>query len=173
MQDIIITATVESIKKITSPRYFKSERGYQGAFYCNLFNELEQHGLLDEDRILEQEYQKSARHGLGQRPDIIFHIPVEHSGAEINENNYSVWALKANASKVSALEDFDKLEEMIYHLKYPLGIFININSTDNHIEHYVGKLHGNIIGFSVMLNENEVKIKKSWFENGQKKDIEM
>ena len=173
MREIIISATSDSIKKITSPRYFKSERGYQGILFCHLFDELEPHGLLNEDRILEQEYQKTQKHGLGQRPDIIFHIPVEHSGAAINENNYCVWALKADASKESALEDFDKLEEMIYHLKYPLGIFININSADNHLEHYSGKLHDKIIGFSVLLNEKEAKIKKSWFEDGQIMNLDL
>jgi hypothetical protein len=43
------------------------------------------------------EYQKSARQGLAQRPDIVFHIPAEVSGAAVTENNYEVWALKPAA----------------------------------------------------------------------------
>jgi nucleoside-diphosphate-sugar epimerase len=44
---------------------------------------------------LEQEYQKgTSSHGTTQRPDIIIHVPVEHSGARITENNYVVYALK-------------------------------------------------------------------------------
>lgn len=43
--------------------------------------------------ILEMEYQKSSRHGLGQRPDIVFHIPAEHSRESVQANNFAVWAL--------------------------------------------------------------------------------
>jgi hypothetical protein len=166
MKEKIVAATINSIKKIKSPRYFKSERGYQGVLFCHLFNYLEQLEMLDEDKILEQEYQKSQIHGLGQRPDIIFHIPREHSGAEINENNYAVWALKARASREAALEDFDKLEEMFYHLHYPLGLFVNIDSDQNHLERYAGSHHEKIIGLAVRLIENEILIKQSWFIDG-------
>lgn len=173
MRDRIISTTIDSIKNIKSIRYFKSERGYQGVLFCHLFNGLEHYDLINEDRILEQEYQKGQRHGLGQRPDIIFHIPVEHSGAGINENNYAVWALKARASKESALEDFDKLEEMFQYLRYPLGIFINIDSVDNYLDFYNGNHHDKIIGLSVALNENKVNVRKSWYEDGQIQHLEI
>jgi len=44
------------------------------------------------------EYQKSARHGLAQRPDTVFHITAEVSGAPVTESNYAVWALKLSAT---------------------------------------------------------------------------
>lgn len=112
MREEIIESTISALGTISAPRFFKSERGYQGIFYCKLYEEFESHGLVNEDLIVEMEYQKSARHGLSQRPDIIFHIPVEHSGGDIVENNYAVWSLKARANEEAAQEDFEKLDEM-------------------------------------------------------------
>ncbi len=60
-------------------------------------------------------------------PDIILHIPTEVSGVGVYENNFAVWALKREATKKGAIEDFKKLDKMFRDLSYPVGFFININ----------------------------------------------
>jgi hypothetical protein len=167
MRQRIIDSTISALSAISAPRFFKSERGFQGVLYCKLYEELANHGLVSDDQIIEMEYQKSSRHGISQRPDIIFHIPVEHSGANIDENNYAVWALKAKASSSSAGEDFDKLEEMFQHLKYPLGIFININSERHHLETYSGSFSDRLLAFSVCLQGDTIRLKQAYFEGTQ------
>jgi hypothetical protein len=167
MRDRIIESTISALKAINAPRFFKSERGYQGIFYCKLYEEFENLGLLTEDQIIEMEYQKSARHKLSQRPDIIFHIPVEHSGADIIENNFAVWALKPRASAAKAQEDFEKLDQMFEVLNYPLGFFVNINTEQHHLKLYNGNFKDRLVGFSVYLQDESPQILQAWFENNE------
>lgn len=167
MRHLIIESTISALTAITAPRFFKSERGYQGVFYCKLYEEFENRGLANEDQIIEMEYQKSARHRLSQRPDIIFHIPVEHSDGNIVENNFAVWALKARANAVAVQEDFEKLDQMFEVLNYPLGFFININTKQHHINLYEGNFKSRVVGFSVWLQDESPQIKKAWFENNK------
>jgi len=41
MRDLIIESTIFALTAITAPRFFKSERGYQGVLYCKLYEEFE------------------------------------------------------------------------------------------------------------------------------------
>lgn len=120
--------------------------------------------------FVEMEYQKSSRHGLSQRPDIIYHIPVEHSGGDIVENNFAVWALKARANAAAAQEDFEKLDEMFEHLNYPLGFFVNIDTEQHHLASYNGTFKDRLIGISVWLEDESPHIKMGWFENSEYKE---
>jgi len=136
----IIAATRAAIASVRNARYLATERGYHGAFYCALRTELERQGLLSQERILEMEYQKSRmRHGVIQRPDIIFHIPTEISQQPAARNNFAVWALKFRGSKSAAIEDFRNLDEMCERLCYPLAFFVNIASNKTHLEAYTGR----------------------------------
>lgn len=117
-------------------------------------------------RILEMEYQKSAIHGLSQRPDIVFHIPRELSGDSVHHNNYAVWALKRDATSGEAVEDFDKLDEMCDVLKYPLAIFVNIASSKTRLDLYRGKFSERIHAFA-FLDPKGSKIQYSYFDNGK------
>jgi len=170
MKGQIIESTICALRNITAPRFFKSERGYQGIFYCALYKELEHNKLVNEDRIIEMEYQKSRRHELTQRPDIIFHIPVEHSGGRVKENNFAVWAIKARSNMKRAKEDFIKLDEMFDTLNYPLGFFININSDQHHLDLYDGPYKDRLLAFSVISQDNSVIIKMAWFDNNELKE---
>jgi hypothetical protein len=166
MEEIIIQATVNALKSLTPERFFQTERGYQGRFYCNLQKELDDAKILNDQTILEMEYQKSARHGISQRPDIVLHIPAEASGAKRDENNFAVFALKRKASETDADDDFQKLNEMFNHLKYPLGIFINISSDRVLTEIYYGDYPERIHSFAVWLENGSVNINYS-FWNGE------
>lgn len=137
MRDILVEATDEALRAVDSARFFRTERGFHGRFYCALQHHLDQTELMANGAILEMEYQKSRRHDTCQRPDIIFHIPAE-SGASVTENNFAVWALKRRATPAEALKDFSKLDEMFDTLHYPLGFFVNIDSTNPMRQHYTG-----------------------------------
>jgi choline dehydrogenase-like flavoprotein len=141
MRDLLISATEAAICNVDATRFFQTERGFHGRFYCALQEQIDHAGLIANGAILEMEYQKSARHGLGQRPDIIFHIPAEHSHAAVNANNFAVWALKRRASAADARNDFVKLDQMFDTLHYRRGFFVNIDATDPMREHYTG-IHG-------------------------------
>jgi hypothetical protein len=166
----VIEATIAAIEAVKNPRYFATERGYQGAFYCALRSALEQRRMLTSKRILEMEYQKSARHGLSQRPDIVFHIPTEISGGSVRDNNYAVWALKHNVSRSDALDDFSKLDGMCDILKYPLAIFLNVASSKTRLDLYHGQFTERIHAFAVS-DPNGSEIHYSFFENGKIVDV--
>jgi hypothetical protein len=161
MKDRILDATREALFSVRNPRFYSNERGYQGRLYCLLQTELENRDLVNDDRIIEMEYQKSHRHGMAQRPDIVFHIPAEISGAGVRENNYAVWALKPAASAAVARSDFDKLDEMFEILNYPLGIFINIRSNNHHLDSYNGPYGNRLVAFAVSLINGEVLIRQA------------
>lgn len=133
LRDEIVAATTQALLQINQPRFLRTERGYHGKFYCALQEALEERGLLQDGRILEMEYQKSARHQTSQRPDIVLHVPAEGSGQAVTENNFAVWALKRRATQDKANQDFVKLDQMFESLRYPLGIFVNID-TNEHVK---------------------------------------
>jgi hypothetical protein len=152
MIDEIVTATDQALCEVAAPRFLRTERGFQGRFYCTLQRILEERGLLQGARILEMEYQKSARHSMNQRPDIVLHVPAEESGAGIAENNFAVWALKRRATLRQAQEDFAKLDEMFETLCYPLGIFVNLDAKDHFALSYEGRFRDRLRTVGVWLD---------------------
>jgi hypothetical protein len=156
MIDVIISATDTALLAISVPRFLRTERGFQGQFYCALQKALEERGVLQGDHILEMEYQKSARHGIYQRPDIVLHIPAEEASAEVYENNLAVWALKRHATEDAARDDFDKLDEMFDQLRYPLGIFVNIDSAEHFALSYAGRFPERVRTVAVSIEDGEI-----------------
>lgn len=159
MREAIIIATDRALHRAAEPRFLRSERGFHGRFYCTLQHELEARGLLNDDRVLEMEYQKSGRHGMRLRPDIVLHVPAEDSGASIDENNLAVWALKRCSTADRACEDFDKLDEFFERLRYGLGFFVNIGAADNFAEHYRGKFSSRLRTVAVW---REAEVATKW-----------
>lgn len=152
----IIAATNSALREVTTPRFLRTERGFHGRFYCALQRVLEELGVLQGDHILEMEYQKSARHGMSQRPDIVLHVPAEESGAKVNENNVAVWALKRRATLGEACEDFDKLDQMFEMLNYPMGIFINVDAKQHFADFYNGRFPERVRTVAVWLDSTVV-----------------
>jgi len=164
----IIIATIEALELVRNVRFFRTERGYHGEFYCELKSALDRRGILRNNLILEIEYQKSQdRHSTRQRPDILLHIPTELSGAPVHENNVSVWALKYRASLDEAQSDFNKLDVMFENLDYDLGFFINIDSDFPYLELYRGNYMDRFFTFAVRLIENKPFIRHEYFANRQ------
>lgn len=156
MREILVAATEAAIHSVDAARFFRTERGFQGRFYCALQSELDHAGLLTGGAILEIEYQKWAAHGMGQRPDIIFHVPIEHSGTDRNSNNFAVWALKRKATVASACDDFAKLNQMFLQLNYPIGFFVNIDAEEPMAIHYQGEYGGRLLAVSAGYSNGRV-----------------
>jgi hypothetical protein len=87
------------VKNISTERFLKTERGYQGQLISSIEQSLIKTKFFPINTIFEQEYQKTIKHhDITQRPDIIIHIPIEAN--ETNDrklNNFYVIALKLNA----------------------------------------------------------------------------
>ena len=139
MIELVIVNIRKALKRIKEPRFFKSERGYQGAFVKELTNLLEKANIWPDNPIVEQEYQKIFKiHGLSIRPDIIVHVPFERGVFNSrDEGNYVVIELKLNGSRKKALYDFNKLEKICKILQYSLGVFINIGSERLYLYDYL------------------------------------
>lgn len=158
MRNVLVRATEAAIYEVTHPRFFATERGFHGRFYCSLQAQLDQEGILIDGRILEMEYQKSGRHGLTQRPDIVLHAPAEESGASVRDNNFAVWALKFRANEGDACDDFRKLNEMFEYLHYPLGFFLNIESDETMLQHYIGDFRDRLVAVAVRRGREGVTV---------------
>jgi hypothetical protein len=158
MQEKLIDATEKAIKAVGATRFFQTERGFHGRFYCALYCELERAHLTSNGAILEMEYQKSSRHSLNQRPDIILHVPAEHELADVTANNVAVWALKRHATAKSASEDFSKLDQMFDTLRYCFGFFINIDSIHPMCNYYNGAYRSRLFTAAASLSGTGVKV---------------
>ena len=158
MREILVSATERAIKAVEATRFFQTERGFHGRFYCALQAELDRSHLMENGAILEMEYQKSARHGLRQRPDIIFHVPAEYSVAGVTKNNFAVWALKRRATVDGANDDFHKLDEMFDTLCYRFGFFINVDSTHPMREYYKGTHSSQLFTVAASLSDSAVAV---------------
>ena len=156
--DQILEIIRASLSSITNPRFFETERGYQGELGGELRNRLP---LLEIDgAIVEHEYQKRMKdHGFKIRPDIIIHVPFEHSiYTSREEGNFVVIELKHQGTEEEALTDYESLSSMCEILGYPLGVFINIDSDKTYFGNYHGPLKERLRSFGVRLKSGHVVI---------------
>lgn len=131
-RDLILERVRLAINGITAPRFYETERGYQGALLAELTRTLPD--WAPPNVIIEQEYQKRCgAHGIKIRPDIVIHEPFNEAihGSRM-EGNFVAFELKLNATATAAFEDFTSLAAMTIELNYPMCIFININSAEPH-----------------------------------------
>lgn len=133
MREMVLAALRESMQKILDPRFYETERGYQGALVAQLTMHLE-FADFNGHPIIEQEYQKTLpNHGITIRPDVIVHIPFSKEwAADRTHGNVVAIELKRRATNSDAVADFQSLSLLAHHLAYLLMIFINIDSADNH-----------------------------------------
>lgn len=148
-----------ALTSATDPHYYEDERGFQGEFYANLRLRLRDMAL-PEGALLREEYQKRlAEHGLRIRPDIILHEPFDpgrHIGRHIgrDEGNHAVMELKRRATPGTAADAFTNLVAMIDALNYPLGVFINIDSSKTWAELVPEAYRARIVCLAAHLDEN-------------------
>ena len=131
--DHFLAVLKEALGNIREARSFQDERSFQGALLQELARRLER-GVLPDDPIIEEEYQKRIRsHGLRIRPDIIVHVPFDRGlGQTRDQGNFTAIELKRRATTKTAKKAFANLALMKKALKYPLTIFINVDSEQTH-----------------------------------------
>lgn len=173
---IFLELVVTAFKTVSTPRFYKTERGFQGRFACALYKVLDARGIFPDDLIIEEEYQKSIKdHGIRLRPDLLIHIPVESSGIEgRDKNNFVAFAFKKNASANDAKSDFNKLEEIVEKLNYLLIIFVNLNSESALLKYYSGQYKDRIHGYAIEIGQNgQIMLQHEYFvDEDLKKNIE-
>ena len=92
----MIPTIVTALRAVSTPRFFETERGYQGEFLAELRAALPALGLPG-DAIVEQEYQKTLPlHNINVRPDIIIHVPAAEGG-DRTVGDFSVFELNYRA----------------------------------------------------------------------------
>ena len=105
----MIPIIIHALRQVVHPRFFESERGFQGQFQANL----QAAGAVPPNAILEEEHQKTmARHGITRRPDLTVHVPTP-AGGNVRVGNLVVFELKRAASAADAREDFAALDDIV------------------------------------------------------------
>lgn len=101
--ETLLAHLIEALGAITAPRFYETERGFQGALLAELHKTIPHH-LLPEGAVIEQEYQKRLYgHGLTIRPDIIIHEPFDEARHDSRKDgNVAVIELKRDASQEGA-----------------------------------------------------------------------
>lgn len=156
-----LTVLEQALQSIREKVLFGDERGFQGALLHELNWRLGR-GVLPTDPIIQQEYQKRIRdHRIKIRPDIIVHIPFERGLARHrDEGNFVAIELKRRATAKQAEHAFASLSQMKRILKYPLTIFINLDSKETHVTQCPRNIAGQTACFAVWLEEGEPVVKE-------------
>ncbi|ERE17472.1 MULTISPECIES: hypothetical protein [Chromobacteriaceae] len=151
-----------ALRAITTPRFYETERGFQGALQVELMRVIPEDFLPDKV-IIEQEYQKRlSAHGLAIRPDIILHDPFDPSRHHSpRDGNIAVMELKRAATAGNAAADIRNLVRMMEILEYPLAIFLNIASEVTYANAVPAEWREQIVCFAVSLRNAEVHVVRS------------
>lgn len=159
---IFLQHLTTALQSVTTPRFYETERGFQGELLVALRRTLPQ-DFLPARAIIEQEYQKLLRsHGLAIRPDIIIHEPFDSSRHHSpDEGNLAVMELKRAATAKSAAADIESLVQMIEILRYSLAVFINIASVDTHADVVPTGWRDRIACFAVSLRDGKAHVIQS------------
>jgi hypothetical protein len=158
-QEALLAHLTDALERITAPRLYETERGFQGALLAELHKTIPGQ-LLPDGTVIEQEYQKRLHmHGLTIRPDIIIHEPFDEARHKSRqEGNIAVIELKHAASQKDASDDFESLAKMMEALAYPMAAFINIASETTHAALVPENWKGRIACFAVFLRNGQAHV---------------
>ena len=151
-RDAFLEILLDALAAIREPRFFETERGYQGELLAMLRARLAD-AALPGDPIIEQEYQKRLKHHkIRIRPDIIIHVPFERgTAADRRHGNFVAMELKRASADVE--EAFESLRQIGEALNYELLIFINIDSDQSHAELCPASIAERTVCIAIRLNE--------------------
>lgn len=149
----------QALAAIKEPRFFATERGYQGALISELKSRIAEADFPD-DPIVEQEYQKTLpNHGINIRPDIIIHIPFERGlNQRRDQGNFVAIEMKRQSTAADAEADFASLTLLKERLGYPITIFLNIDSAETHAQHCPARIGAQTVCFAVRLHDMEPNV---------------
>jgi hypothetical protein len=157
--EVFLSQAQTALRSIKHERFYENERAFQG----QLLVELQKLIPLDDQTIFEQEHQKRLMsHGINNRPDIVVHEPFNRTRHNSrSDGNRAIIELKREATFLDAGKDFYNISRLIELLKYPVGIFINIASTETYAELIPVAMRRRIFSFAVLLDAGEVHIIRS------------
>lgn len=147
---------------IREPRFYDTERGYQGELLLQLRARLEENPIWPGSPLVAQEYQDNAAvHGLDFRPDLIIHCSFDRGVFEDRrQGNNVVLELKRHASRPAALQVYAQLERICTALDYAMGIFINVDANEIFLPESYGQAGDRLHGFAVELRADQVYIQE-------------
>jgi len=146
------------MEAITEPRFFKTERGYQGELLAMLRARLPDAGFPG-DPVIEQEYQKRVSvHKIKIRPDLIIHIPFERGKTKRRSDGNFV-ALEIKRRSKDAGQAFESLRKISEALDYSLTVFINIDSDLTQADLCPESIAERTVCFAVVLRNGKPVVK--------------
>lgn len=140
----------EALEAIREPRFFESERGYQGELLAVMKARLREADFPG-DPIIEQEHQKKMwAHKIKIRPDLIIHIPFGRGTTKHRRaGNFVAIEIKRRSADVP--QAFESLRKISEALDYWLTVFININSQETHADFCPASIAKRTVCFAVLL----------------------
>jgi hypothetical protein len=145
----------KALLSITEPRYYETERGFQGCLLTRL-QELLPEAALPGNPIIEQEYQKTIpAHRLKIRPDLIVHVPFERGLTERTEGNFVAIEIKLRATASEAQADFESLQKIAQTLHYGTAVFLNIASDKTYADLCPPAIADKTACFAVQLKDGQ------------------
>jgi hypothetical protein len=149
-RDRFLATMKETLEAIREPRFFQTERGYQGELLAMLRARLAEAGFAG-DPVIEQEYQKRlSAHEINIRPDLIIHIPFERGTMEQRrDGNFVAIEIKRRSADVRGA--FESLRKISEALDYALTVFINIDSQQTHADLCPASITQRTVCFAVLL----------------------
>jgi hypothetical protein len=151
-RNVFLAMMQEALEAIREPRFFETERGYQGELLAMLHARLAQAGFPG-NPIIEQEYQKRlADHRITIRPDLIIHVPFDRGATEHRrDGNFVAIEIKRKSADVE--EAFESLRKIRETLDYPLTVFVNIASQETHADSCPASIARQTVCFAVLLKD--------------------
>jgi hypothetical protein len=161
-QEYFLQLLRSALLAIREPRFYTSERQYQGELLLQLRARLEENPIWPGSLIVEQEYQNSAAvHGLDFRPDLIIHCSFDKGVFDDRrQGNNVVLELQRRASRQAALQNYAQLDRICTVLDYAMGIFINVDATEIFLPESYGQAGDRLHGFAVELRADQVHIQE-------------
>jgi hypothetical protein len=133
----IINLTINAIKQIKGPEYFRNEKKFIAKFQSKLTQQLKGTDLFPRGTKLETFRPESNPEypGLRTRSVLVLHIPSKiDSTHDANENNFVVFAFYSGRGQVKFRNTNFTLFQMFGNLNYKTGIIINVgNYPDSYI----------------------------------------
>jgi hypothetical protein len=133
----IINLTINAIKQIKGPEYFRNEKKFIAKFQSKLIQQLKGTDLFPRGTKLKfLKLKNNPDHrGFKMRRVLVLHIPNKKgSTQDSNENNFVVYAFCAGRGNVKFRNTNYTLFQMFENLNYKTGIIINVgNYPDSYI----------------------------------------
>lgn len=151
----IINLTINAIKQIKGPEYFRNEKIFIAKFQSKLRQQLRGTDLFPRGTKLEFLKLKSNpdHRGFRMRRVLVLHISNKKgSTLEINDNNFVVFAFYSGRGQVKFRNTNFTLYQMFSNLNYKTGIIINVgNYPDSYLitsgYHFPDRTHELSLGY--------------------------